>query len=178
MYLIKYALALALCIPAEAQTISFAPQGAAALKALTGKRIKGIQIVSVVACPATISIPTILGGEVYREAMAQGYTPIMPQFARAVVNDAVAKSPGKRFIEGAALVTIIGAGIATGKINPTWSRVLLSGHQVLDQVVADVQAVLPNSGPLTAALLDPAAKLDITAGCQSAAILAVYPKKP
>lgn len=165
---------------AHCQTISFAPQGSAALKALTGRRIKGVQIVSIIACPARISLPSISGGEVYAEAIAQGYQPILPAFARAVVNDAVSHNWRVFALEAFKVASIAAAGLGAGgvvKMSAAQLSALVIGHQIGDEIASRIQERIPNASPLLSALLDPAAKLDITQGCQVSAILAVYPRK-
>ena len=174
---------LALCLfslSAYAQSISFSPQGAAALRALTGKRIKGIQIISVIACPATISIPSISGGEIYAESIRQGYQPILPAFARSVVADAVAHNWRVYAIEAFKVASIAGVGLGAGKIVAMSTAALSAltiGHQIGDEISTRMQGRLPDPTPLMNALLDPSAKLDISQGCQVSAILAVYSKK-
>ena len=178
----KIAVFLIINALAAAQSISFAPQGAAALKALTGKRIKGIQIVSVIACPATISLPSIQGGEVYREAIARGYEPILPAVARAVVNDTVQKNWRVYALETFKVASIVAAGLGAGgvvKMSAGQLSALVIGHQVGDDIAERITERLPNATPLIASLLDPGTRLDITQGCQTSAILAVFPtRKP
>lgn len=160
-----------------AQSIQFSPQGASALKALTGKRIKGVQIVSVIACPAVISIPSISGGELYSAAITQGYEPILPQFAAAVITDAAASNKWQIALEVFRVASIAAIVAGTRSLNATQLLVINGAHQIGDELSSRIQTRLPNPAPLISALLDPEKTLDITHGCQVSAILAVYPSE-
>lgn len=176
----RFILLLGLSVSGFSQDILFSPQGASALRALTGKRIPGVQIVSVIACPARISLPSIGGGEIYAESIRQGYQPILLDFAPSVINEAVASNKKQIVLEAFKVASIVAAGLGAGgvvKMSMAEISALVIAHQVGDELSARIKERLPNPGPLMSALLDPAKDLDIRDGCKVSSILAVYPQR-
>jgi hypothetical protein len=162
------------------QNISIMPQGEGAVKAIVGKKIKGYQILSVIACPADGKPLSIKGGAVYQQAMLEGYSPIAPAFAQAIISDGVAHNKKYYAIEGLKIGSMILLPLGTGKV-VAMSASILTGlaiaHQVGDEVSAQLQARYPNAAALTGALLAPETSMDLSGSCKSAAILALYDRK-
>lgn len=174
--MIKLTTFLMLCSCAVAQTsqtIMLSPQGEAALKALSGKRIKGVQIVSVIACGDRV----LHGGTIYSEAIKAGFAPMPPIVAQAVLNNAVSHNWRFYAIEAFKVVSITAAGLGAGRIvsmSPELLSAMVLGHQIGDELAARSAERFPNPVPLLSALLNPSADLDLSKGCQSAFLLSLY----
>lgn len=157
------------------QTLSFAPQGVAALQTLTGKRVKGVQVVSVIAC----GTGTLTGGVIYTEADKAGFSILDPQVSVALVNSTVSRNWRQYLLlairEGSQIAIPLGAG----KIITMSSQALVGlslAHGIADDITPFIQGRLPNATPLLSALVDPAKSFDLSKGCQSGLLLSVYGK--
>lgn len=177
--ILRLLLGLTLCAAAQAQTISIAPQGQQALRALTGKRIQGIQILGAIVCPAEGNT-SISGGAVYREAIALGFTPIIPVLAQSVITQAVSHNWRWYAIEAFKVGSIAAAGLGAGRVVAMSSAklaALVIAHQIGDELSARAQERIPNAGPLISSLLDPEETLDLGHRCKVASMLALFPNR-
>jgi len=156
-------------VQAPAQCISFLPQPESAIKAQTGKRIKDVQLISTLVCPTLIDGKpgpgSVNGGAVYNSAAAQGYLPILPSNASAIINVATANSWPYRLNEAVRYLSIAGAVAGAGKLNPTWIQILTGAHSLGDEIQAQAQTRLPNPVPLVESMPDPQKPIDLTHGC-------------
>jgi hypothetical protein len=172
----KFAFVGALLLPlAWGQTVSFAPQGAAVLKALTGKRIAGVGIADVVVCsPSGLPIPS---GVVYQTLVRNGISPIRPESAKALFNRTVALNWRNLVLEGAADASIgipvLGqSGVI--KMTTKWVVAILAGHAVIDSLSNQARAHMPDPSPVLSSLLDPGDVLTFAGaatGCHESSVI-------
>lgn len=170
----KLLVTLLMALFCSAQTVSFAPQGAEALRALAGKKLKGFGLTHVIVCSSS-GLP-IQAGLVYQTAVRAGSAPISPSNARSVINRAVG------FNWWVLLnATITGASIGipalreSGAITISSPKMLalLGTHVAIDAVTGQIRSHVPDPSALFAALLDPNATITFpgfVAGCQESAM--------
>ena len=163
---------------AQSPRASIAPQGAEALRALTGKRIKGVQVLSVTVCsdvPASIS-----GGMLYQAVARAGIAPISSKLAPAIIERTVDRNWRKIAIELIRSATLIGATLTSSGVitaTKTVTNLLIVAHTAGDEVSGILQSRLPDATPLLSNLLASEATISLGAGgCHEALMLAVYSK--
>lgn len=164
----KLALAIVVMLLAQlqAQTVTFSPQGSAALRALTGKRIGGFQLVSVMACadsmPAGFS-----GGEIYQKASQQGYQWIDPMATTAILERTVQFNPANLIpvvlTSGTAGFSLLLSG-GIIKTTSTWLTALIASHGVLDQASNQIRGYAPNPATVVDNLLRPTDAFSLASG--------------
>jgi hypothetical protein len=147
-----------LCTSLTAQTVTFSPQGAAVLKALTGKRIKGVGIMVAEVCS---TIP-VSAGAVYGKASTQGIAWIDPALGKQLINRTVNISwpnlIGAGITDASLLVPLFGAaGIIS--MAPKWVAALISGHGAADLAISRLRTYAPDPTALETQLLDPEAMI-------------------
>lgn len=137
------------------QQVTFSPQGAAALKALTGKRIPSFQIVSVLACAET-NAASLTGGSVYELAAQAGYQWIDPDAAAVIINRTVAFNgwtlAENALIDGSSFGALLVAG-GVIKAGASILTSLIAGHSFLDQVQGRLKGYAPDPTPVLRKLL-------------------------
>ncbi len=161
------------------QTVTFSPQGASALKSLTGKVIPSVQIVGVIVCPAVGNASNISAGRLYGAAVQARFSPILPKFAVSVIQSTVARNWRQYALEAAQVLSIAAVGLTASGVIKSTAQVtvgLATGHSIADYVSDRIRAKLPDAAPLILALLDPESKLDLSDGCRSSAILSLFGK--
>lgn len=170
---------LFLITSAKSQQVSFSPQGAESLKALTGQTIKGVQIIDVNVCSQGAPF-AISGGELIQAAVRGGISPIAASIIPAITSKAVRNSKvsiafniGKELTLAlpmfqAGEIFHIGARAATG---------LLLVHQGADRAAPYLQARIPDPKPLLDALVRPELSYKVPAqgeGCVQGFLVARY----
>lgn len=176
--MIRLASLFLLALSCVGQTVSFAPQGAAVLKALTGKRIPGVGIADVVICsPAPIP-----AGAVYQTLVRNGVSPIRPASAKALFNRTVALNWRNLLLEAAADASIgipvLGqSGVI--KMSAKWVVAILAGHAVIDSLSGQVRSHIPDPSPVLSSLLDPGEVLAFAGsvtGCRESSVIIRFTK--
>lgn len=172
---------LAAVLTCAAQTATIIPQDDVALLPFTGGRhIRNVQVLAVIVCPddqpPLTGGPAVTlaatGGSIYNAAVARGFVPLPPVIAIAQINYALSHSRAYYAFEAVRIASIAAAVIGTRTLNPTQLMVLTGVHQLGDELAQRAQARLGLAPSLLDTLLDPEAKLDLSAGCRSATILA------
>ncbi len=160
-------------------TVSFSPQGAAVLEALTGRRIPGIGIHDLIVCSPTGA--PVISGSVYQLAVTHGVEPIAPAQARALFRRTASRSVWSVLFKGVGYAAIGVPILGQAKVVSMSSQLIfgmLSGHGVIDLARGDVQAQIPDPGPLLAGLLDPESVLSFAGTCRESRMVTVYHKNP
>jgi len=136
-------------------TVTFSPQGQAALQALTGKRIHGFQIVSVLACSQATAV-SVSGGALYELAAQGGYQWIDPGAAAVIINRTVQFNvfnvTANALVDGSSFASLLVAG-GVIKAGATILTALIAGHGFLDQVQGRLNAYAPDPTPVLSKLL-------------------------
>jgi hypothetical protein len=151
--------------------VSMSPQGAEALKALTGKRVPGVQIVAVTTC--SDAAVAISGGALYQAAAGAGIATISARLAPAIIARSVDRNWKKITVD------VIGAasGIAAGWAPAGAATALIAGHLVGDQVSGFLRPRIPDPSVLLTGLIDASARFDVDAGgCREGFMLAAFRK--
>jgi hypothetical protein len=153
-------------------TITFSPQGAAPLKAVTGKVVPGLQIVGY-AMNGCMAVP---GTAVYA-AMGQAHFEwILPGLGEAVVNDAIASNKWKVAAywigEGSQAFVLLGTGQIV-KVSMQTLAGMAFLHGATDRLKDHLASRVPNATPLFSQLLDPNTAQALKVGI----ILARFDKK-
>lgn len=162
----------AVCFGAETR-ISVSPQGAASLKAMTGKRIPGVQILGVTMCS------DVRGGDVYQALNHVGIATIMPRNAVAIVEQTVNRNWRKTALDAGKIGALLAAAFTTSGViaaSPKVASALIVGHQVGDQVGELVRQRLPDPRGLLDALIDPEGRIEAGAGCKVGMVMVVFDK--
>lgn len=160
-------------------TVSFSPQGAAALKALTGKQIQGVGMYQVIACsPSGFPIPA---GHVYQVATERGISPLAPAVAAALFRR-TASLNWRQIAITAGVDASIGIPVLgqAGLISMSSKYIvgLLTGHALFDSLQKQLQANTPDPGPVLERLLDPDSMINFAGACKSSTLVTVYHKNP
>lgn len=157
--------------------ITFSPQGSSVLRALTGKRISGFQIVAAMACDFTVS-----GGQIYEAATQQGYAWTAPE-ATATLITRTANIDWRNIVptllangtSGAALL------VAGGVIHApaAWLTGLIAGHGALDLVQSQIRAYAPDPTQVLSKLAQVSETITLEPGqCAERFIGAQFTGKP
>src|SRR5437868_3450730 len=118
-------------LPLAAQvTASFSPQGAASLRALTGKRIAGFQLIQVTICAQQAAV--LPAGRIYQMANGAGIQTIAPKVASAIVKTTVNRDMHKiaaEMLKAGTLIgaTVMGSGLVAASVAWTGGAVLAHG---------------------------------------------------
>lgn len=148
---------------APAVTVSFSSQGAEALKAMTGKKIRGVGLTAVTVCSTDIAHVPV--GTVFQNAISHGISPIDPDIAIAMVNRKVGFSIYHILphivSDGAAGVAVLMAGRVISATNP-WLVGLISLAEVGKIAQQQFESHAPDPAPLFKSLLDPNASMDFS----------------
>lgn len=147
------------------------------------RHVGKLQEVSVFVCPIPSAVLLVNAGRVYGAAVQARFAPILPTASAPVVASNVSNDWRNWVLEIldaaslAAAVAISTQAGATAEESNRWlkwvSRVL-SFHSVTEFFKARLRAKAPDPASLTAGLLDPDGKLDLSAGCKSSKILSLY----
>lgn len=160
-------------------TVSFSPQGAAALKALTGKQIPGVGMYQVVVCsPSGFPIPA---GKVYQIATDHGIAPLAPQTAAALFKRTVSMNWRNialmAGVDASIGIPVLGqAGLVS--MSSKWIVSLLTGHVLFDSVQNQIRQNIPDPAPVLNSLLDPDSMISFAGACKSSSMVTVYHKNP
>jgi hypothetical protein len=164
-------------LTAAGQTISFSPQGAAELKAETGKTIHGFQLVSVLTCSDGEQV--VAGGKLYQAAGAAGYAWLDPEASRAVILRASSFTWSRmipNLIQDASLgfSTLIAARVIAAPAAVLQG--LLSAHGIFEIASSRIQANAVDPTGVLGRLIPRDAAIALGAGqCHTGLIGAVYP---
>lgn len=178
--MIRLLLALSLAVSLSSQTVSFAPQGASALKALTGKRIAGVGAMSAIVCSENES--SVSAGVVYQAAAKQGIATLDPAVAKALINRTVMlnwRNVGMFFWRTGSLSLIAamtGGAFAASKSVQT---AITLAHGTGDEVASYVVQHVPDPTAWTSQLLDPSSVItvDTASRCRSFMLAVRYNPK-
>lgn len=175
------AITVLLFAPLRAQTVTFSPQGAAALRALTGKRISGFQIVSVMACADAMSAG-FSGGEIYQKASQQGYQWIDPMATTAILERTVQFNAANLIpvllTSGTAGFSLLLSGGIIKATSSSWLTALIASHGVLDQASNQIRGYAPNPATVVDNLLRPTDSFSLASSqCIERYLGAVYNKQ-
>lgn len=160
-------------------TVSFSPQGAAALKALTGKQIQGIGIYQLIVCsPSGFPIPA---GHVYQVATDHGIAPLAPATAAALFKRTVDHNWRNIAImagvDASIGIPVLGqAGLIS--MSSKYIVSLLTGHVLFDSLQRQLQANIPDPAPVLSTLLDPDSMISFAGACKSSSMVTVFHKNP
>lgn len=175
---VKTLIVLLLASLVSAQTVSFAPQGAASLKALTGKRIKGVGLLSATVCS---SVPlTVMGGMVYQKANSLGISTINPGDAAVLVRRTVQFHWSNFLLAGISDVSLLIPILGEAKLFAASSTSVISmllGHGVADTAAGQLRTLTPDPSELLGNLLDPVGVLAINGACAQKMMVIVYSPK-
>lgn len=161
-------------MPVPAAMVSFSPQGSEIVKAMTGKRIKGVGIHELVIC----SSGTVQGGAVYQLAVSNGILPISPAQAGTLFRQTAARSVPALLLAGAGYASLGVPVLGQAGVISMTSRFIvgiLSGHALFDSFRGQVQAQLPDPTPLLGSLLDPESVLTLS-GCKESKMVTRFGK--
>lgn len=165
--------------PSVGPTVSFSPQGLAALKAVTGRNIRGVGIYDLVVCSPTGAF--VQGGSVYQTAVGAGISPLGPAEAKFLFTQTVSRSPGNLLLEIGADASIALPVLGqSGLISMSSKYVvsLLAGHVLFDNIQNQVRAHLPDPSSVTNLLLDPQSTIVFPNGaCKEATMIARFSGK-
>jgi len=157
-------------------TVSFASQGPAALKALTGKLVKGMQIVKANVCAPGTGIVSV--GRILSMANKMGIADIDSGIANALVTQTVDRNWRHLLMVGAVEGTSIAASIFVPGIvaaSKSVSTGLVIGHIFLDHAPALIAPGAPQPAPLLNSLADASANLAFNGpSCQKMLFVADY----
>lgn len=173
------AMTLLLIVPALfAQTVTFAPQGAAILKNQAGQVVKGVQILDLNVCSAAPA--TVPNGFVYQTAVANGFSAIGPTMGTALLNQKIAmnwKHFLVTFVTNGAIDAAVGGLTGVVAMPASVIKGLAIGHAFMDQFGPQLLATAPAASPVLSILLDPSKNTVFqSAGCVEASMLATYAK--
>jgi hypothetical protein len=157
-------------------TISFSGQGAEALRAMTGKRVRGVGLESVVTCSTgTVKLPA---GRIYQLAIQHGISPIDPDVAESLIKRKVGFSifnilPSV-LSDGTGGIAVLGAAKVIAMSSP-WLVGLTAASATINLVEKQIQSHAPDPAPLFKLLLDPANAISFAeAGCSRAMMVVRY----
>lgn len=164
--------------PLTGTSVSFSPQGDAAMRAMVGHTIPNIGMDEVTICapPGT----TVSGGSVYQLANSVGISTLSPALTRRVFTRTAALSKQQTIFTavqyGLLAVPIMGeAGVITLSSKSLFS--LLAGHGIFDMLSAKYAPLLPDPSPFLDDLLDPQASFILSGDCKVATIGVEYSGK-
>lgn len=157
---------------------SFSGQGAAALKALTGKRIVGVQLIAVEICsthPATFGAGLIL-----QYASALGIQYHSPKIGSAIVQHTTDLNWRNVIINTAKVGTMLAAALTvSGTIaaSAAWQTGLVVGHAATDSLPMLFSPGAPNPDPYLSGVLDANGTITVTPDrCVEATFSGVFGK--
>ena len=160
-------------------TVSYSSQGAAALRAVTGKRIVGFQMVQATVCSGhDAKVPV---GLIIQQAGSLGIQTIDNQAGLAIVNKTVSMDWRSLAKIGLVAGLSVGTALTVGGVIHTSigiTRGLTFGHLFIDQILPPLFAVgAPQPDPFVNAAKEPDSTLELAAGsCKRVMFGAVYPK--
>lgn len=166
---------------ASAQVITFAAQGAEFLRAQLGSVIPGEQALGVIACSAG-AVGAIEGGAIYQQALAQGYSYILPAAVPSITTRRVNMSKSARAVQWLKYGSILGATLASGAVIHVPANVttaLILGHGLVDDIQPFFASRIPDPSVLLAGLIDPTKQYGLpVGGCIQGYIVAQYTGRP
>lgn len=162
---------------ASAQNITFSAQGAEFLRAQLGSVIPGEQALGVIACSAG-AVGAIEGGAIYQQALAQGYSYILPAAVPSITTRRVNMSKSARAVQWLKYGSILGATLASGAVVHVPANVttaLIMGHGLVDDIQPYFASKIPDPSVLLSGLIDPTKQYALpVGGCIQGYIVAQY----
>ena len=160
-------------------TASFSSQGAEALKAMVGKKVRGVGLTSVTVCSA--SPAKFASGLIWQSAVSHGISPIDPDIATAMINRKVAWSLytviPHLFTDGAGGLAALGAGRVISMSSP-WLVGLVALSATTNIVMGQIASHKPDPSVLFKNLLDPTGTMVFDgASCKRAMLVTRYKGK-
>lgn len=153
--------------------VTYSSQGATALRALTGKRIKGFQLVQATTCADHDA--KFGAGRIIQQANAMGIQTLSAKTGAAVVQQTVDLNWRKLLILGVQVGTSVALGVTTSGV-VTSSKAITTGialgHLALDELPTVLKPGTPNPDPFFSAALDESGQVTISAGACVSAIFA------
>jgi hypothetical protein len=168
---VKTLILASLAISSFAQ-ITIVRQGPAVLKQATGRTVKGVQIVGILAC----SVDGISGNKIWRTAIDAGYSPLLIEPGTILT-----KTSGRDLrvvllrslqIASIAVPAMISSGVITSNNKMIFS--LLSAHSLTDEAVNWIKSGTPDPKPFVSALIDPTQSYP--SGCISGILISSFQK--
>ncbi len=156
---------LSVCALGQA-SITFSVQGKQALKDLTGKVVKNLQLVSAEVC--TQDNKPVSGGQVYQMAVFAGYEYYDPKIAPVLFTNASNKNWRVYAVDVMRYATIAGAGLTASGVFSTadrlrkWTTIAVNLHDISDGVKDRLTSEIPNPTPLIQVLIDNKRNLELT----------------
>lgn len=158
--------------------VSYSNQGAQSLKSLTGKVIKGVEIIQATIC--TDHIAVVPGGRVYQQANGMGIQTIAPKIGQRIVDNAISLNWRTITIDvgmvalGAMSALTVGGVVAA---STGWQRGLTLGHLTSDMLPKLFSHGAPDPSAFTDTVLDGDKDLQFAVpGCHLASLAGVYRK--
>jgi hypothetical protein len=172
---------VSISIPAFPQaSVTYAGQGAAALKAETGKRIAGFQLVSVIVCSPANSGVSVAGGNLYAGATRAGFSTIDADPTYAIIMHTSSidwRNLAPKLIGDAATA---GALFTSGGIisaNSSWVTALIASHGLMDMAGERLKSYAPDPGIVVSRLIKAGDTISLPANqCMSGYIGAQFSK--
>jgi hypothetical protein len=161
---------LALPLSAQLLPASFSPQSPESLRSSTGRTLKHMQLLSVIACtgpqPATQS-----GGDLYRQAFAAGYVTLVPVAVRGAMEHAAADNWRVWLSWSLPLAGGAGTAATTGRLinvasrnQETVSTAAVIGTGILAAMAPQIHGRAPDPTAILASLVDPTASYPLSGG--------------
>lgn len=157
-------------------TVSFSGQGAETLKALTGKRIRGVALNAVIVCsPVPVTIPI---GRIYQLAAQHGISYLKPEEATAMIIRTVSFNWTNILLDaltdGPQGAAFLGASKLVSMSNPVIAA-LIGSSAIIGLATKRIKTFAPDPSPVLKDLLDPKATMTFAAaGCSSGIIATRY----
>lgn len=145
--------------------VTYSSQGAAALKAMTGKRIKGFQLVQANVCA---DHDTKFGaGRIIQQANAMGIQTIGGRAGAAVVQQTVDLNWRKLLMIGVQVGTSVALGVTTSGVVASSKAIttgIALGHIAMDELPNVLRPGTPNPDPFLSSVLDEGGQVNLAAG--------------
>jgi len=157
-------------------TVSFSPQGPASMKALTGKKIATMELLSVIACSK--ETVQIAGGQFYYQALQSGISPIDPKIAEQIVASNVNRNWANIILNAAGYATLLVPVLGQSRAIPmskAWTAGLLAAHSMADSLPQLLSPYRPDPSVLTRSLIQPDETVTVPRGSCFAGTMAAAP---
>lgn len=157
-----------LTTPVQACTgvcVTYSSQGAAALKAMTGKRIKGFQLVQATTCADHDA--RFGAGRIIQQANAMGIQTISGKAGAAVVQQTVDLNWRKLLMIGVQVGTSVALGVTTSGVVASSKAIttgIALGHIAMDELPNILKPGTPNPDPFLSSVLDEGGQINLAAG--------------
>lgn len=158
--------------------VTFSNQGAAALQAVTGKRIHGFQLVSATTCNLSAIDHRFGAGLIIQLANSMNIQTLSKQAGTAVVQQTIDTNWRKLILLAVNVGSTVAMGVTTSGLvaaSRAWQSGLVLGHLALDSLPSLLKPGAPNPDPFLNNVLDDQGQISLPAGaCTSALFSGVW----